>query len=258
MAILLLHWIPPRNATALLAWLGCGFGLGVMMSVERALTDLPSALGVALAIFLLEGNRRLRGGLVFALALLTRDTSVLAAGALLPARRTSASTWLRASLVVAAALLPLALWAFYVRQRFPGVDSMDGSNFASPFSAMASELIAAYRRAPQNGWGAYIVELLCVVGLCTQFVFLVADAPRSWRERWWRAGIVFALLFAFLGPAVWQDYPAAARAVIPMTLAFNILLPRMSKGSFVLCLIGNLPAVAGLHYFLAPLWSNLR
>jgi len=257
LARLLLHWIPTTSATALLAWLGCLFGVGVMMSVGRSLTDLPSALLIAVAILLAERGRCLGAGVAFACALLTRETSVLAGALLLPVHREGGQAWIRAVLVGAASLLPLGLWLLYVHQRFPDAPGVDGDNFAPPFTALLGSLEAVYRAVPQRGWHVVMAQLLSTLGLCAQFAFLVLNARKAWRERWWRVGMPFALLFAVLGPAVWEDYTAAARAVIPMTLAFNILLPRDRGWSVPLCLIGNLSVLHGLIYLLPPTWTNL-
>lgn len=257
LVLLLQRWIPPLNATSLLAWLGCAFGAGVMMSVERALTDLPSTLCIAVAILLAERARRWGAGAAFALGVLARDTSVLAGALLLPGKGGDRSDWQRAVVLGLAALLPLALWSLYVRTRFPGIQSVDGSNFAWPLSAMLGAVRDAWPGSSGVGLTAFVVRVLCVVGLSVQCLFLACSAPRFWRMSWWRAGAAFALLFTVLGPAVWQDYPAAARAVIPMTLAFNILLPRDRWWSFPLCALGNLTMLRGLHDLLAPIWIHL-
>jgi len=257
LAALLLHWIPPTNATALLAWLGCLFGVGVMMSVGRALTDLPSALLIASAILLVERGRRLGASLAFALALLTRETSVLAGVLLLPSQREDRRAWLRALGIGLAASAPFVAWLLYVHARFPSAPGVDGDNFGWPFAAMLGSLEAVYRAAPQRGWHVFAAQLLSTIGLCAQLMYLALSARCSWHERWWRVGAMFAVLFAVLGPAVWEDYTAAARAVIPMTLAFNVLIRRNRWWSFPLCLLGNLSLLHGLAYLPPPTWLNL-
>jgi hypothetical protein len=76
------------------------------------------------------------------------------------------------------------------------------------------------------------------VGLLAQFLFFLFRM--RWKDPWWRLGASYALLLVFLGDAVWENYPsAAARVLLPMTVAFNILVPR--KGLWpVLLVIGNL------------------
>lgn len=258
LAVLLLHWIPGSTATARLAWLGCVFGVGVMMSVERALTDVPAALLLATAIYFAEQGRRRSAGASFSLALLTRDVSVLAGGLLLPVDRVDGKQWLRAALVGMLALAPIVLWSLYVHQRFPNAPNGDPANFAPPFSALIGKIAAAWRAVPLRGWTRFIVQMLSIGGLCVQFLYFVVSARANWRERWWRVGAPFALLFAVLGPVVWEDYTAVARTVIPMTLAFNILLVRdCDRCSFSLCLLGNLSLLHGVVYLLRPTWPSL-
>jgi hypothetical protein len=257
LAWLLLRWIPPTNATALLAWLSALFGVGVIMSVARALTDLPSALLIAVTLLLAERGRQMGSTASFALAALTRDTSVLAGGALLPVNCAGRRSWIRALLFGAVAIVPIVLWSLYAHWRFPDSPQVDGSNFDLPFVAMIGALEATWRAVPQRGWHIFIAQLFTTAGLCVQFVFFVCSARTAWRERWWRAGAVFALLFAVLGPAVWEDAPAAARAVIPMTLAFNVLLPRDRRWSLPLCVFGNLSVLHGLAYLLPLTWRQL-
>lgn len=60
------------------------------------------------------------------------------------------------------------------------------------------------------------------------------------------------MLFIFLGPAVWGGYPgAAARVVLPMTLAFNVLVPRGLRWWPIL-LLGNLSALSAVDQLRPP------
>jgi hypothetical protein len=53
-------------------------------------------------------------------------------------------------------------------------------------------------------------------------------------------GAGFAVLMALLGGAVWEGFPgAASRVLLPMTLAFNILVPR-GRAWWAVLLVGNL------------------
>jgi hypothetical protein len=75
-----------------------------------------------------------------------------------------------------------------------------------------------------------------------------------WRpaERWWRVGAAFAVMMAFLSTPVWEGYPGAAtRVLLPMTLAFNVLLPRAAKW-WPLLLLGNLTVAATVFEFSPP------
>jgi len=81
-------------------------------------------------------------------------------------------------------------------------------------------------------------DFLVLVALTTQALF-IAMRPRV-RELWWRIGAAYACLMVFLGPAVWEGFPGAApRVLLPLTLAFNILVPRR-RAWWIVLLLGNL------------------
>jgi hypothetical protein len=83
-----------------------------------------------------------------------------------------------------------------------------------------------------------------------QWLFFVL----RWRpaERWWRVGAAFALMMVFLSTPVWEGYPGAStRVLLPMTLAFNILVPRGVRWLPVL-LAGNLTVTASVFEFSPP------
>ena len=69
----------------------------------------------------------------------------------------------------------------------------------------------------------------------------------QWANPWWRIGIVYCILMGALGPGVWEGYPGAAtRVLLPMTLAFNALLPR-ARWFWPLYLSGNLTVLHGFE-----------
>ncbi len=54
-------------------------------------------------------------------------------------------------------------------------------------------------------------------------------------------------LAAVLGPALWEGRPpAAARILLPMTFAFNVVLPRRGRWRWPVLVLGNLTAAHGL------------
>jgi hypothetical protein len=69
---------------------------------------------------------------------------------------------------------------------------------------------------------------------------------------WWRIGASFAVMMLFIAQPVWEGYPGAAtRVLLPMMLAFNVLVPRGRRWLAVLAL-GNLSAIVGVNEFNAP------
>jgi len=67
------------------------------------------------------------------------------------------------------------------------------------------------------------------------------------RDAWWRAGAVYALMMMVLAMPVWEGFPgAAARVLLPMGLAFNVLATR-SGARLIWLLAGNLAVLNGLQ-----------
>jgi hypothetical protein len=92
--------------------------------------------------------------------------------------------------------------------------------------------------------------LATIVALIVQSLFFVL----RWRpaERWWRVGVAFAVMMMFLSTPVWEGYPGAAtRVLLPMTLAFNVLVPRGVRWLPVL-IAGNLTVAASVFEFNPP------
>lgn len=81
-----------------------------------------------------------------------------------------------------------------------------------------------------------------LVALTVQFLYLLLRP--QWSQAWWRIGISYAVLMIFLGDAVWEGYPgAASRVLLPLQLAFNVLVPAGRAWGLVLVL-GNLTMLA--------------
>ncbi|MBI2515760.1 MAG: hypothetical protein HYV95_02485 [Opitutae bacterium] len=83
---------------------------------------------------------------------------------------------------------------------------------------------------------------------------LALQAATLWRHRqpasaWWRIGAAYSLLLLFLGPWVWSGYWAACRAVLPLTIAFNLLLPA-GRAFWPLWILGNLTTLHAVWRFL--------
>jgi hypothetical protein len=89
-----------------------------------------------------------------------------------------------------------------------------------------------------------------MLAIATQGGFMLAR-PRP-RQPWWLIGIAFALLAICLGPPVWEGFPSSSsRVVLPLTLAFNVLVPRTRAG-LALLLAGNLTVLSAATVFASP------
>jgi hypothetical protein len=121
--------------------------------------------------------------------------------------------------------MPLLAWMTYVRVRFGPAEDPGLGNFTLPFAGFIEKVrfvgrdLASPEATPLS-WATLAV----VVALAVQWGFFAF----RWRpgERWWRIGAMFALMMVFLATPVWEGYPGAStRVLLPMTLAFNLLVP---------------------------------
>jgi hypothetical protein len=250
LAGVLLRWFPPTNIQNLLRWSAILFSHGVCMSVRHSLVDGPSLLLVALGLRWLEDGRRGAGATTLALAGLGKETSLLATAGLDFDWR-SPRTWGRTALAVALVALPLAAWMTYVRLKFGPAEDPGLGNFTYPLAGYWARVTQAWREAfgPERA-GIYDATLVTVLALAVQALFFAL----RWRpaERWWRLGAAFALMMAFLATPVWEGYPGAStRVLLPMTLAFNVLVPRTGRWLPVL-IAGNLTVAASVFEFSPP------
>jgi hypothetical protein len=250
LAFLLLRWFPPDRWGNFLRWAGVMFSHGVIMSVRHALVDGPSLLLVALALRWLEDGRRIRGAVTLGLAGLGKETSLLAAGGTDFDWRRPGS-WLRPALTVAAVALPLAAWMAFIRWKFGPAEDPGMGNFTWPLAGFAEKVGAIGRDLRSDpGFSLYWAVAATMLALAVQWAFFAL----RWRpaERWWRVGMAFAAMTTFLSTPVWEGYPGAAtRVLLPMTLAFNVLVPRGWKWLPVL-IAGNLTVATSIFEFSPP------
>ena len=244
LAAVLWRLFPVGEWCATVAWAGLLFAAGTLHSVRFALTDLTAVLLIAGALCQLE-----RGGNKFALvslslSALARETSVLAAAALLPEKTASRGDWWRAAARGLLILLPLLGWMIYL-QTTVGWPAAGQRNFSWPLVGLAEKWCEAVigLELESDPWLA-ISGLLVPLALTVQLLYLVIR-PRP-NDPWWRLGAAYAVLLLFLGPAVWVGTSgAAARVLLPLTLAFNVLGVRARAGALWL-ILGNLTVLNGI------------
>jgi len=246
---LLLQHIGGAGWLAFARWAGCMFSLGVLDSVRQSLVDLPALLLLVLAVTAHANARASLSRLWLGLGSLAKETNLLGAFALVCDRSPGPFPWKRAVTALLAASLPLALWSVYVQQRLG--DSPGGSglgNFTWPLLGLLKQTQYSLREIFLGNLDSrHTFGLIGIFGLCTQFWVL-------WRHRqpaspWWRIGAAYSLLLIFLSSWVWSGYWAACRAVLPMTIAFNLLLPT-NRFFWPLCIAGNLTLIHAVWRFL--------
>ena len=240
LGVLLLHWFPPKNWDNFLRWVGIMFSFGVCVSVRYALVDGPSLLLIAFGVYLLERNRPWAATAVLALSGLGKETNLLGAAALAPVGQGCGRAWARALFRGALVAAPLVLWVAYIAYQVGPITALGDRNFGLPFAAYMGKWkeIAGYwpSLSAENLWPLFSV--LMMISLTAQFLYFLLRP--QWTKAWWRIGASFAVLMVFLGEAVWEGYPgAASRVLLPMQLAFNVLVPKGRWWS-VLLVAGNL------------------
>jgi hypothetical protein len=256
LAFLLLYWLRPGSARPVLAWTACLLSEGLLASMRRSVPDGPSVLVLALAILAVEKNRRWLGAALLGLAGLTRETNLLGGAILIPERpgvRQLAAFAAQGAFAAA----PIALWVLHLWWiGYPPNDTGLG-NFGVPLASYVTKWSVTVRDLLQGGWDSYArFSLLTLVALTTQACFFAWQ--RDWRSGWWRVGAVYALFMIVLGDAVWEGHPAAVgRVLLPMTVAFNVMLPRLRWRVFLpFWILGNGSVVVGLDAMKVPWLST--
>jgi hypothetical protein len=248
---LLLRWFPPTGPGNVVRWLGTMFAWGLTMSVREALMDGPSLLLIAWGVALAEQGRRWSSACVLGVAGLGRETNLLAACTHAPEREWNRREILNAlgrGLVMAA---PLVFWLVCLWSLFGQPSNAGSRNFARPFEAFFAKWVDTLVDFRANGWDSTARWTLVLLGsLTVQFVVIVLRP--QWTNVWWRIGAAYAILMVFLGEAVWEGSPgAAARVLLPLTLAFNVVAPRGWRWGLVL-LLGNLSMLSAVDQLKAP------
>lgn len=246
---LLYRQIEPGGGQAFARWAGCMFSLGVLDSVRQSLVDLPALLLLVLATTAYLKAQSTRSAPWLTLSGLTKETSLLGTFALLADTSLRPFPWRRAGIALVATILPLALWSLYVEQRFASAPGSDGlGNFTWPLLGLLTQAKYSLREVSLGNLDSrYTFSLIGIVGLGTQALVLWRrPQPQS---PWWRIGTAYSILLIFLSPWVWSGYWAACRAVLPMTVAFNLLLPA-TRGFWPLWILGNLTMLHAVWRFL--------
>lgn len=252
LGVLLLRWFPAVNWGNFGRWCGVMFSYGLCFSVRGALVDGPSLLLIAVGVALAETGRNWWSAAVLGVAGLGKETNLLGVAALAPAKDAGGRAWTIFFLRCVFVLLPLAVWCALI-WHWLGSEGVAGlRNFGAPFFAYAQKWrdtavqLAADGLASPAKW-----SLLTLLALTAQFLFFVLQP--KWSDPWWRVAVAYSLLMVFLGEAVWEGYPgAASRVLLPMTLAFNILVPRGRVGWGALLVVGNLMMLVSLDAVSLP------
>ncbi len=205
---------------------------GTLTSLSRALTDFPAAALGVLAVWALPRTTAAAG--LLAVAALVRETSVLSLAALPWLRWWRARNVRQAAACAAIVLLPLALWLVYVKLRLATGDGVGHASLTWPGAGLVRKIAGAARAlrdAPASlAWAPrveLVFECLAPLSLLAQAIYLLAH-PRPATAAW-GLGIAFAGLLFCLGDTVWISQHAYARALLPLTMAFNLLVHQQAS-----------------------------
>ncbi|MDB6093835.1 MAG: hypothetical protein JWM32_1397 [Verrucomicrobia bacterium] len=248
---LLLRWFPAVSWGNFLRWFCVMFSYGICFSLRGSLVDGPSLLLIACGVALAEKKRPWLSAIVLGISALGKETNILGGAALARPETNSLRDWLKVVLRAVIILLPMVLWLMLIRQWLGPSNDLGLRNFTLPLASYFErwrDTLAALSKDHPDYFEWY--NLCMLVSLTTQFLFF-ALRPR-WANPWWRVAAAFSIMMIFLGQAVWEGYPSAAsRVLLPMTLAFNILVPRGRRWWAVL-IMGNLAILASPDMLRAP------
>lgn len=246
---LLRDFIGTTDWVSFARWAGCMFSMGVLDSVRQSLVDLPAMLLLTLAVHSWVHTRKVTATLWLALGNLAKETDLLGSLALHGEGLITKTRRARTLLALLITAIPLALWSLYVHQRFRSAATSEGfDNFTWPLLGLYTQAKLCLGEILQNHLdGRYTFGLLAIVGLPVQAVVLWRRP--QFQSPWWRMGAAYSLLLPFLGVWVWSGYWAACRAVLPLTIAFNLLLPA-NRAFWPLWVVGNLTLLHAVWRFL--------
>ncbi len=256
LAWLLRHWFPPTDVRNLCLWFACMFSHGMIYSVMNAVPDGPGMVLLAFSILSIEQGRQRRAAGLIGLGALAKDINLLWAPVMAIPGFWTHRHWREWTIWSALIAGPLALWLIYVAGQLDFGDIGGGGNFSMPLAGYVEKWYFTLAELNRDGWNSFArFSLLTTTGITTQVVVLCTAL--AWRNAWWRVGVGSAVLMIFLGPAVWEGYPGAStRVLLPMTFAFNMVLPR--NGWFwPLFLVGNLSVIPALETLRVPFWEYI-
>jgi hypothetical protein len=254
LAVLMLRWFPPVNWGNYARWAATLFCSGMCLSVSSSLLDGPSLLLIAAGVALAERGWTWLAALVLGVAGLGRETNILGGAALARPRENTRREWASVMLRGLVVVLPMLGWALCLWHWLGKSDSAWVGNFGPPFAGYLEKWRETRGQLAMTYFGT--VSLTMLVALTAQLLFFVLR-PR-WTETWWRVGAAYAVLMLFLGSWVWEGYPGAAgRVLLPMTLAFNALVPHGRRWWPVL-LLGNLTVLAAPNILMNPAPAGYR
>jgi hypothetical protein len=240
-------FLKPRTVQDFLCIFAVVMTSGALFSLHRALVDLPAAT-LAFYAASLTGTSTVAAAV---LMLLTKESYFLALPVVCwPTRKNVREVALRLVIVLA----PLAGWYLYAHLRL-GFTNMDVPNTSWPGFGLAEYLVRAWHHwYPKRMLSPRLTaELFAPISLIVQACYLLVR--RGTRSPYWRMGIGFVFSYLLLSPYVFVEQLSFTRDVIPLSLAFNILMRNENGWRFVAWFFaGNIGLYWGLRETLVALF----
>jgi hypothetical protein len=244
-AWLLTRWARPDTPDGFFRWSACLLGLGAITSVTHAMPDLVAMAFILGALRWWEARRPGASAGWLALALLAKETALLAGVLRWEGLGGGWRAWRGRLLYGFGACLPLGLWMGYLATLADPLEAGSPHNFAWPLVGLWGEVREVHERAALG----HHFNLVALLSLGVQAAGLLVH--RQWASPLWRVGAVHLVLALVLGRSVWEGDPGAAyRVLVPLTFAFNLTLPPDARGKWLWLVGGNLSALIGLDYLL--------
>jgi hypothetical protein len=250
LAWLLQRWISIVSVRAFALWAGTLASYGVLASVTNGLVDLPSALLVAIAIVLVEQDRRLAAAIVAGLAGLARETSLLVGVAFLAKGwRAERRTAIRDAAI---AIAPLLAWYAYLLSTHHWRAVSGAGNVGLPFVGVVWKVQSIAAMVARTGVDARaIVTIAGLSGFIVQGIVALDACRRTVTRTPW--ALVAAACFAFalcMQIAPWGETPGAyLRIVLPLAIGANVVLAQRRDPPWLLIVAANLGVLPGIGMF---------
>jgi len=235
---------------------------GVVECVSSSFTDFPGFVLLTLGAMIGGAG----GAGVLSLAALTREPNLLGVVALWRYRPPWIDALRRNALLAAIVAAPLALWFCYVVWRLGFSPSPTGHNLVWPLQGIMGKL-GEFTVVADHGhirWHRWFFELykspelhavLTIVAALTQCVYVFTH--RDWENRVWRVGALFAPYFLCISFLSWESHFTITRHLLPVTLAFNLVLASRPRRAWALWfLLGNCFVPFGIYQFSEYLGMN--
>jgi hypothetical protein len=245
LAWVLTRWLPVDGWRTLALWTACLFSHGLLWSVRFSLLDGPSLLLTALAILVVDRGHPLWSAALVGVGGVGRETSLIAAlSQPIPRDRRG---WIQVAVAALLVIAPLLVWQDYLRSIYRSTTFYGSDLLVAPFSAVTWSWSRALRALRLSGvWSSSGLTICLLLSVTVQAIYVVVK--RDLRSPWWRVGLGYAALMIVVDRVVFDPGNGAlTRVMLPLTVAFNVLLARERRAAFWSWFVaGNLHVIPAL------------